>query len=136
MRHAVEQRGQGLDVEITGVKSAAARGKNIQPARMAANEGAQQLVVQTPWRSDDLVELKLGRDVEVVADVAGLEIEIHERDLCVRRRLVPDKMDGGFDRERRIAYSPRAGNKRDNWRRRKSDRRRQPSSAKHILHPH
>ena len=81
---------------------------------MAADESAQQLVVQAPRRSDDLVELKLGRDVEVVAHVAGLEIEIHERDLGAGCRLVPDKMDRGFDRERGIADSPRAGNKRDN----------------------
>src|SRR5271156_2877994 len=84
---------------------------------MAANESAQQLVVQTPWRSDNLVELKLGRDIEIVADVAGLEIEIDERDLGVLRRFVPDEMDGGFDRQRRIADSARAGNKRDNHRR-------------------
>src|SRR5580658_1418760 len=70
MSHAVEQGGQGLDVEIADVKSAAARSEDVQSARMAANESAQQLVVQTPWRSDNLIELKLGRDIEIVADVA------------------------------------------------------------------
>jgi hypothetical protein len=117
MSHAIEQRGQRLDPEVAAVKPAAARGKDIESARVAADERAQQLVVETPWRTDDLVELKLGRNVEVVAHVARLEIKIHERDPDVLCRLVPDQMDGGFDCKRRIADSPRTGHKRDNDRR-------------------
>ena len=80
LRHPIEQRGQSLDAEIAGVKPAAARRQHIQPARVMADEGAQQMVVETIRGGDNLLELKLGRDVEVVAHVARLEIKIDECD--------------------------------------------------------
>ena len=103
LRHAIEQCGQGLDAEIAGVKPAAACRQHIQSARMMADEGAQQMVVETVRGGDDLLKLKLGRDVEIVAHVARLEIKIDKRDLGALRRFVLDQMDGGFDREGRIA---------------------------------
>jgi hypothetical protein len=109
MRHAIEQCRQSLDVEIAGVKATAARRKDVQSARVTADESAQQLVVKTFRRRDDLVKLKLGRDVAIVANMAGLEIKIDERDLGACRRLVLDQMDGGFDGERGIADSPALG---------------------------
>jgi hypothetical protein len=108
MRHAIEQCGQSLDVEIAGVKAAAVRRKDLQSARVTADERAQQLVVKTLRRSDDLVKLKLGRDVEIVANMAGLEIKIDERDLGAGRRLVLDQMDGRFEwRARNCRLPPR-----------------------------
>ena len=83
MRHAIEQGGQSLDAEIASVKAAAARRKDVQSARMVADEGAQQLIVEPLRRGDDLLELKFGRDVEIVAHVARLEVKIDERDLGV-----------------------------------------------------
>ena len=70
LRHAIEQRGQSLDAEIASVKPAAACRQNIQSARMMADEGAQQVVVETVRGGDNLFKLKLGRDVEIVAHVA------------------------------------------------------------------
>ena len=70
LRHAIEQCGQSLDAEIAGVKPAAARRQHVQSARMMADEGAQQMVVETIRGGDNLLELKLGRDVEVVAHMA------------------------------------------------------------------
>ena len=70
LRHAIEQRGQSLDAEIAGVKPAAACRQNVQSARMMADEGAQQVVVETVRGGDNLFKLKLGRDVEIVAHVA------------------------------------------------------------------
>ena len=80
--------GQGLDAEIAGVKPAAACREDIQSARMMADEGAQQLVVETLRGGDNLLELKLGRDVEIVAHMARLEIKIDKRDLGASCRLV------------------------------------------------
>ena len=70
LRHAVEQCGQGVDVEVAGVKPASTCRQDIQSARMMADESAQQLVVETLWSGDNLLKLKLGRDVEVVAHMA------------------------------------------------------------------
>jgi hypothetical protein len=39
------------------------------------------MVVETIRGGDNLFELKFGRDVEIVAHVARLEIKIDERDL-------------------------------------------------------
>ena len=70
MRHAIEQGGQSLDAEIAGVKPAAARRQHVQSARMMADEGAQQVIVETVGGGDNFFKLKLGRDVEIVAHVA------------------------------------------------------------------
>ena len=70
LRHAIEQCGQSVDVEIAGVKPAAACRQDVQSAGMMADEGAQQLVVETLRGGDNLLKLKLGRDVEVVAHMA------------------------------------------------------------------
>src|ERR1700690_361188 len=80
LRHAIEQGGQSLDAEIAGVKPAAACRQDVQSARMMADEGAQQMVVETFGSGDNLFELKLGRNVEIVAHMARLEIQIDKRD--------------------------------------------------------
>ena len=97
LRHAIEQCRQGLDTEIAGMKPAAASRQDVQSARMMADEGAQQLVVETLGCGDNLFKLKLGCDVEVVAHVARLEIKIDQSDFGVLARLVFHEMNGGFD---------------------------------------
>src|SRR5271169_2912331 len=87
LRHAIEQGGQSLDAEIAGVKPAAACRQDVQSARVMADEGAEQMVVETLWSGDDFFKLKLGCDVEVVAHMARLEIEIDKRDLGAFARL-------------------------------------------------
>ena len=75
------------------------------------------MIVEPVGSGDNLLELKLGRDVEIVAHVARLEIKIDERDPGAFGRLVLDQMDGGFDRERRIADASRARRERNHDRR-------------------
>src|ERR1700722_20395054 len=87
LRHAIEQCRQGLDAEIARVKAAAACREDIQSARMMADEGIQQLIVETIGGGDNFLELKLGRDVEIVAHVARLKIKIDERHLGALVRL-------------------------------------------------
>ena len=84
---------------------------------MMADEGAQQLVVEPVGCGDNLLELKLGRDVEIVAHVARLEIKIDQRDPGAFGRLVFHEMDGGFDGEGRIADASRARRERNHDRR-------------------
>src|SRR5271170_2994183 len=84
---------------------------------MMADEGAQQMVVETVRGGDNLFKLKLGRDVEIVAHMAQLEIKIDERDLGASGRLGSYQMDRGFDREGGIADASRARRERNHGRR-------------------
>ena len=116
LRHPIEQCGQSLDAEIAGVKPAAACRQHVQSARMMADEGAQQMVVETVRSGDNLLELKFWRDVEIVAHVARLEIKIDKRDLGAFGRLGSHQLDGGFDREGGIAHASRARRERNHGR--------------------
>src|SRR5260370_34097416 len=83
---------------------------------MATGEDAEQVVVETVRRRNDLLDLEFRRDVQVVADMARLEIEVDERDLAVLRNLATDELNSGFDRKRRIADAAGAGNEGyDDW---------------------
>ena len=113
MGHALEQGRQGFDAEIADVQRIARRGEDVHAARMAAGEDLEQSVVESLGLVDDFLDLEFRRDVQIVADVAGLEVEVDEGNLAAFRRLAPDELDGRFDRERRIADAAGAGQERD-----------------------
>ena len=117
LRHPIEQCGQSLDAEIAGVEPAAACRQHVQSARMMADEGVEQMVVETVRSGDDLLELKFWRNVEIVAHMARLEIEIDKRDPGAFGRLVFHELHGGFDGEGGIAHASRARRERNHGRR-------------------
>src|SRR5260370_9452519 len=77
---------------------------------MATGEDAEQVVVETVRRRNDLLDLEFRRDVQVVADMARLEIEVDERDLAVLRNLAIEEMNSRLHCKRRIADPPGPGN--------------------------
>ena len=109
MGHAFEQRRQDFDARIADVQAIARRREDVHAARMGAGEGLEELVVESTGLVDDFPNLEFRRDVQIVADVAGLEVEVDDGNFAVLRRLAPDKLDGRFDRQRRIADAPGAG---------------------------
>ena len=87
---------------------------------MAGDENVEQRAVEPVRRVDDLIDLQLGLDVEIVADVARLEVEIDQADLRVLRRLAFGEQHRGFHRQRRI--SDAAGARQERQHRRTAQR--------------
>ena len=94
---------------------------------MTARENVEELIVQPFGRLEDLLQLNLRRDVEVVAHVACLEVQIDQGDAIVLPALPLHQLNGRLDHQRRIAHAARARDERDHNRPRKRRRgRRRP----------
>ena len=86
----VEQDRQGFDAEIADMQRLARRCEDIEAARVAAGENLEQPVVESLRRLDDFLDPEFRRNVQMVANVAGLEVDVDEGDLAAFRRLAPE----------------------------------------------
>ncbi len=112
-RRDAEQCVERRDVEIAVLELGARRSNDVEPAAVVADEDVEQLVIEPLGIGGDLLDLQARLDVEIIAGLAGLEIEVDETDVAPARRLVDLELDGGFDQQRRIAHAARARYERD-----------------------
>jgi hypothetical protein len=96
---------------IEDTQRTARRRENLQSARMLAGEDPEQVVIETLRRRDDFADLNFRLDIQIIANVAGLEIEVEKRDFAVLRRRPVEETDGGLDGKRRIADAAGAWDK-------------------------
>ena len=98
--HALQYRGQGVEPKIADMQWTARSSENLQSARMLAGEDPQQLVVKALRRGNDFVDLELWRNIQIIAHMACLEIEVDKRDLAVLRQGAVNQVNGGLNGER------------------------------------
>src|SRR5271166_3230338 len=110
-RHFVEQSGERLQTQVANLQRTARRSEDYEPARMTACKNVKEVIVEPFRRLQYLLDLNLRRDVQVVAHVARLEVEVDQGDPAVLTALALEQLDGRLDRERRIAHAARARDK-------------------------
>src|SRR5690348_3083289 len=76
-----QQRVEGVRTDVTRVELVAWRGEYIKSGAMMADEEVEKLLVQALGPVDNIVKLQPRVDIEIVADMAGLEIEVDIADL-------------------------------------------------------
>ena len=88
----------------------------MQAADVATDEQVEQLMVK-PFRiAGDFLNSQSRLDVEQVAHVARLKIEVHDANLAMRRGFVGLEVGRNLDRERRVADATGAWNERNDAR--------------------
>src|SRR5437667_4510634 len=78
---------------------------------MPADEDLEQLGIEALGIRRDLLDLKPWLDVEIIAEVAGLEIEIDDADVSIFGGFSGLKLSANFGRECGIADAPSARDK-------------------------
>lgn len=103
LRKSFEKGVQSLDVQFDMAQPAARRGEDMEATIVTAAEHFKQVRVEPLRGSDQFVDLQLRLDVEIVADMAGLDVEVDEADLPTGAALRPDELKRGLRRQRRVA---------------------------------
>src|SRR5438105_4566732 len=85
----------------------------MQPTRMTADEDIEELVIEPIRIVHDLLDLQPRLNVEIVAYVTSLKIEIDDADSALTRSLVGLELHGRLERECRVANAAGARDKRD-----------------------
>src|SRR5262245_55348594 len=85
----------------------------MQPGRMTADEDLEKLVIKPLGAVQNLLDLQARLDIEIIADVTSLKVEIDDANPALARRLVGLELDGRLEHERRVADTPGARNKRN-----------------------
>src|SRR4051812_20308955 len=88
----------------------AGRCKNIDAAGMAADEQVEKMCIEALGIGDDLLHLHARFEIEVIADMARLHVEVEQTDAPTSRRLIELELHGGFECERGVADAAAARN--------------------------
>src|SRR5262245_9057974 len=78
----------------------------MQPTAMAADENLEQLVIEPLGVVQDLLDLQARFDIEIVADVASLKIEVHDANPALARCLVRLELVCRFEHKSQVSGAP------------------------------
>ncbi len=131
-RNDPKQSLQGVEAEIDGRVLAPRRGQHVEPAAVVADEQTEQLIVEPLRIRRDLPDLHARLNVEIIADMAVLEIHVEQADAAAAGLLGVLELNGDLDGESAVADAAGAGHERHHHRLR---RRRLRNLASALLHP-
>lgn len=103
LRREIEECVNRRDPQVAKIQLAARRGKRMQPACMTADEDIKELSIE-PFRViQNFLNLETRLDVEIVANVTSLEIQVDDAYGAVAGGLGGLELDGDLERERSVA---------------------------------
>src|SRR5262245_51191514 len=85
----------------------------MQPGPMTTDEDLEQLVIEPLRVVQNLLDLQAWLDIEIVADVTSLEIEIDDARPALARRFISLELDGRLEHKRRVPDATGARNERN-----------------------